>query len=131
MPEAGSPISSLAVPSLMGLHGKALINASRAKMFDEEQHLHIVMWFADGGDLFSRIEKASKGIPEKQCQFIFRQLFLAMEYMHSQHVAHRDIKAENILLADDSPRCLVRIGDFGSVLHILHTGVIPYHEHFN
>lgn len=86
-------------------------------MFDEEQNLHIVMWFGGGGDLFGRIDsKGGKGVPEIECQFIFRQLFLAIEYMHSKNVAHRDIKAENILLANHSPRCLVRIGDFGSVV---------------
>ena len=35
---------------------------------------------------------------ENEARRIFRQILLAMSYCHSNHVVHRDLKAENLLL---------------------------------
>lgn len=40
-----------------------------------------------------------------------RQLMIAVEYLHSIGVAHRDIKLENVLLSKDGVR--LRLADFG------------------
>lgn len=39
------------------------------------------------------------------------QLMMAVEYLHSIGVAHRDIKLENVLLSDDGQR--IKVTDFG------------------
>ncbi|XP_051894941.1 testis-specific serine/threonine-protein kinase 6-like [Pristis pectinata] len=60
-------------------------------------------------DLFDLID--SRGhLSEDVTQCYFRQIAQALEYFHAHHIAHRDIKCENILLsADDVPK----ITDFG------------------
>lgn len=47
---------------------------------------------------------------ESLCSYCFQQIFSAMEYIHSQNIAHRDLKPDNILVSFDAT---VKIVDFG------------------
>ena len=47
-------------------------------------------------------------------QLYFRQLVLAVEYLHHHRVIHRDIKPSNMLVYS---KRLIKLGDFG-VSHI-------------
>lgn len=49
---------------------------------------------------------------EKEAQFIFKQIAEAMFYIHTQGIAHRDIKLENILIESHSNGKIV-LSDFG------------------
>jgi serine/threonine-protein kinase Chk1 len=69
----------------------------------------IAMEYADGGDLFDKIE-ADVGVSEDVAHFYFSQLISAVSYMHSKGVGHRDIKPENILLSETGS---LKIADFG------------------
>lgn len=69
----------------------------------------IAMEFAEGGDLFDKIE-ADVGVNEDIAHFYFTQLVSGVSYMHSKGVGHRDIKPENILLSESGN---LKIADFG------------------
>jgi serine/threonine-protein kinase Chk1 len=69
----------------------------------------IAMEFAEGGDLFDKIE-ADVGVPEDIAHVYFLQLVSGVSFMHSKGVAHRDLKPENILLSDSGN---LKIADFG------------------
>ncbi|KAK0617976.1 kinase-like domain-containing protein [Bombardia bombarda] len=69
----------------------------------------IAMEFAEGGDLFDKIE-ADVGLHEDIAHLYFLQLISGVSFMHSKGVAHRDLKPENILLSDAGN---LKIADFG------------------
>lgn len=76
---------------------------------EDEVWKWIAMEYAEGGDLFDKIE-ADVGVSEDIAHFYFRQLVSGVSYMHSKGVGHRDIKPENILLSDSGN---LKIADFG------------------
>jgi serine/threonine protein kinase len=45
----------------------------------------------EGGELYDRIIKVGK-FSEAEALFIFRQIYLAVNYMHRQGIIHRDLK---------------------------------------
>ena len=69
----------------------------------------IAMEFAEGGDLFDKIE-ADVGVKEDIAHLYFLQLIGGVSFMHSKGVAHRDLKPENILLSESGN---LKLADFG------------------
>lgn len=69
----------------------------------------IAMEFAEGGDLFDKIE-ADVGVTEDIAHVYFLQLISGVSFMHSKGVAHRDLKPENILMSESGN---LKLADFG------------------
>ena len=64
-------------------------------------------------DYYNKEIRNQKGISEHKAKIfkkIFKQIFDAMNYLHSNYIAHRDIKLENILLTRDYE---IKLIDFG------------------
>jgi NIMA (never in mitosis gene a)-related kinase len=77
----------------------------------KKQKLCIVMDFADGGDLQSKIkERAGRPFTEDEVLNWFVQICLAMKHVHDRKILHRDLKAGNIFL---TKKGRVKLGDFG------------------
>ena len=49
---------------------------------------------------------------EDEARYLFRQLVGAVDFMHRNHVAHRDLKLDNTLLTEHNPPH-IKLCDFG------------------
>lgn len=67
-----------------------------------------VMEYCGQGELFSLVQKDYLKMDDKFC--LFKQLLQGVAYLHSNGIAHRDIKLENLLLTDHGH---LKITDFG------------------
>lgn len=89
--------------------------------FRDHHSLYLVMELCRGGDLFAVISKEyqkqqDNGVSDAACGFELTQFYMAelvnvFEYMHSQHVIHRDIKPDNLLLSAEGH---LKVTDFGT-----------------
>lgn len=51
----------------------------------------MILELMEGGELFDKISKQGR-LSESQTRFLFRQMVLAVKYLHSQGITHRDLK---------------------------------------
>lgn len=79
--------------------------------YEDESSYYLVMEYVPGGDLMDFV--ASYGaVGEAAGREIARQILLAIQYVHSKGISHRDLKPDNILIAQDDP-VTIKITDFG------------------
>ncbi|KAH0790294.1 AGC family protein kinase [Histomonas meleagridis] len=77
--------------------------------FQSETKLFLALEYVPGGELFSRLHKEAK-FPEHRVKLYVAQLVLAIGYLHSIGIIHRDLKLENILIDEDG---YLKLTDFG------------------
>ncbi|CAD6505512.1 BgTH12-01002 [Blumeria graminis f. sp. triticale] len=78
---------------------------------DWHAYLYIIMEYIPGGDLGGLISQYGS-LPEAEVKKIAKQLLSALKYLHAEGITHRDVKPDNILVANNSP-LQVKLTDFG------------------
>ena len=79
------------------------------ELFETEKYILIILEYINGGNLFSFVKKRRK-LNEKTAKFLFKQIIQGIKYIHNNHIVHRDIKLENILIDLNNN---IKICDFG------------------
>lgn len=78
-------------------------------VYESQRHLCIILEYAQNGELFDFLV-ARRFLPVDMAMNFFRQIVLAIEYLHFHQICHRDLKPENILLNKFNR---IKIADFG------------------
>ncbi|XP_022889795.1 probable serine/threonine protein kinase IREH1 isoform X2 [Olea europaea var. sylvestris] len=77
--------------------------------FTCRENLYLVMEYLNGGDLYSLLRNLGC-LDEDVARVYIAEVVLALEYLHSLRVVHRDLKPDNLLIAHDGH---VKLTDFG------------------
>ncbi|XWS37696.1 hypothetical protein CRYUN_Cryun19dG0067200 [Craigia yunnanensis] len=77
--------------------------------FTCRENLYLVMEYLNGGDLFSLLRNLGC-LDEVMGRVYIAEVVLALEYLHSLNVIHRDLKPDNLLIGQDGH---LKLTDFG------------------
>ncbi|CAH9104747.1 unnamed protein product [Cuscuta europaea] len=77
--------------------------------FTCRENLYLVMEYLNGGDLYSLLRSLGC-LNEDVARVYIAEVVLALEYLHSLRVVHRDLKPDNLLIAHDGH---IKLTDFG------------------
>ena len=80
-------------------------------VFEDRARIHIILPY-HVGDLRARLERTRTFGP-RDALMVCQKVFDAVAYLHQLGIAHRDLKAENVLCDDDETYNSIRIADFG------------------
>jgi len=65
------------------------------------------------------LHKRRRAVTEPEGRYFVHQIVLAVDYLHKNHVIHRDLKLGNLFLNDDME---LKIGDFGLATKVDYEG---------
>eukprot|EP01064_Diplonema_japonicum_P011188 TRINITY_DN18461_c0_g2_i1.p1 TRINITY_DN18461_c0_g2~~TRINITY_DN18461_c0_g2_i1.p1 ORF type:complete len:427 (+),score=52.91 TRINITY_DN18461_c0_g2_i1:82-1281(+) len=106
--QGGKERLSREVTIMKALTHNNLVNLYGLITNDKDKEMWMIVEYVDGCDLMKKLENGR--FSEKVARGYFQQMIVGLHYVHSQHIAHRDLKPDNILV---TTRNVVKITDFG------------------
>merc|ERR1719295_2212999 len=77
--------------------------------FQDDVYLYLVMEYCGGGDLMTILMREDI-LTEKQTRFYMSELACAIHSVHELKFVHRDLKPDNVLIANSGH---IKLSDFG------------------
>lgn len=108
------------VEALLACQGHPNIVNMR-EVIRDDQYTYLVMELLAGGELFERIREYRR-FTEKEAVLFFKQIVQAVHFMHTKNIAHRDLKAENIIFTSRNSTEL-KLVDFGFAKQNFNSGM--------
>ncbi|XP_030635189.1 protein kinase D4 [Chanos chanos] len=101
--------NEVAILQNLSHHGVVLLEG----MFETTEHIFVVMEKLHSDMLEMILSNENGRLPERTTRFLVTQILEALRYLHFKHIAHCDLKPENVLLASPDPFPQVKLCDFG------------------
>ena len=86
------------------------------EFFIDDQNCSMIQELMEGESLFDRVLH-EKHLNELESKIIIRQILMALFYLHSNNIIHRDIKMENLVFKEKKSNS-VKLIDFGSAKQV-------------
>ena len=116
----------MAPPHQSKRHGKALLLEIEIMMklrnnlnvvhfedaYEDDRAVYMVMEHCSGGDLIYNA-KTNPNFSESDVRAYFQDIARLIGQCHKQNILHRDIKPDNFLKSDKSPKAPLKMIDFG------------------
>ena len=84
------------------------------EIIEGEKNVNLIMEECKGGQLFKKIQlKNIIKMTEKEIAKIFKEIMIAVNYLHNRGICHRDLKPENILFLNNEKNSPIKLVDFG------------------
>mmetsp|Transcript_33552 Transcript_33552/g.132339 ORF Transcript_33552/g.132339 Transcript_33552/m.132339 type:complete len:407 (-) Transcript_33552:3071-4291(-) len=82
---------------------------------EDQRYVYMILEYLRGGDLFTRLQKETAVLSEKTVLTWGYQILEALQKLHENGIAHRDIKLENFVFATskDEDQQILKMVDFG------------------
>lgn len=81
-------------------------------IYDTPHTVHMIMEHCAGGELYDRLH-AAKQFSEDVAVATTHQMLLALNYLHSNRIVHRDLKLENFMYESKDADARLKLIDFG------------------
>jgi len=85
--------------------------------FQTKDDLYLILDLMTGGDLSFHLSQKGR-FPKEECLYYAARIMLGLQALHDQNYVYRDLKPENLLLAEDGR---VRITDLGLATQVTPT----------
>lgn len=79
------------------------------EVIESVDRLFIVYEFVDGGELYDYM-MSKQYLTEDEARQFWRQIVMAVKYMHTHNIAHRDLKLENVMLNSRKEIVVIDLG---------------------
>lgn len=107
LPAEISTMKKCSHPSVVSYYGSYLVS---------KETIWVVMELMEGGCLTDLVQEKSIAIPESVIAHIMKLSLEGLDYIHSNHIIHRDIKSDNVLIGAGGE---VKIADFGYAAQLI------------
>jgi len=79
------------------------------RTFQDATSVHMLLEYVNGGEVFSHLRNAGR-FSKEFTKFYIGQIVLVLQYLHERQIVYRDLKPENLLIAQTG---YLKITDFG------------------